>query len=461
MPFHFNKEKDDGDDIPDRHDLEPEFDPESSANISQLIRKQMDKVIAKHSHISSEFLEQLDAIYFEFADVFRLRLLFNDGPIKCRPMIVTMKENALPTKCYPRRYGPVLDSAMLVYFNSLLELNWAVLNPLAVWASAPVVVKRKEIENEAANPQSAHKAIEKVNSTVQSFCIEWEQPWLPESTTPTLWSIKNETNAIYEYSFDDLNKLEFIESTPLTAPTDLVRETTLDHPWVSTGCPCSWFKNKENTNCDNSIVYIINLSQYNFAQLIEMNDDTGEPAQPPSVSTLEGQHESVPPAADEAADNVIVHPALAPGEINDAVPSVSAPADSPGLTGNFDVDFADTIELNGVNVPRSLNESDRLLFIAIVNGRAHDSADFDRLFGQISYPPSQFRVPWEPSHNPEEDIERQPRRETTTIEGGTGHYSPTGTHQQPPPASSSSTVPPPLSHTAFLRPMIVPPGDMH
>eukprot|EP00918_Siedleckia_nematoides_P027329 GHVU01058872.1.p1 GENE.GHVU01058872.1~~GHVU01058872.1.p1 ORF type:complete len:434 (+),score=35.87 GHVU01058872.1:152-1453(+) len=77
MPFHFNKEKDDDDDIPDRHDLEPEFDPESSANINQLIRKQMDILIFRLRFLSNWMPSILNLLMCFVFDYYLMMALSN------------------------------------------------------------------------------------------------------------------------------------------------------------------------------------------------------------------------------------------------------------------------------------------------------------------------------------------------------------------------------------------------
>ncbi|GMF48914.1 unnamed protein product [Phytophthora fragariaefolia] len=80
-------------------------------------------------------------------DVFRLQF-GDDPPVRVAPLQVRLKPGATPTRSQPRRYSPDDRAFLERHVDALLQHILVFRNPRIRWASAPRIVKKKELDHD-------------------------------------------------------------------------------------------------------------------------------------------------------------------------------------------------------------------------------------------------------------------------------------------------------------------------
>eukprot|EP00474_Spongospora_subterranea_P006979 CRZ07437.1 hypothetical protein [Spongospora subterranea] len=123
-----------------------EFDDVDDSSISLLnqeeVNQALDLRVAEAARIAPpEFIATLLEYIDEFRHIFRVTL-GPDPPIKIEPVILELKEEAVPFLCKPRRHIPIHAEFLSSHFRQLIEFGFVYENPHSQWASPVFCVSK-------------------------------------------------------------------------------------------------------------------------------------------------------------------------------------------------------------------------------------------------------------------------------------------------------------------------------
>ncbi|KAE8877163.1 hypothetical protein PF003_g38738 [Phytophthora fragariae] len=113
-------------------------------NLTEVIQHLEKKVeVATKMGLTLDGRAKLAAVLHFRADCFRVE--FGNGPpVRVVPLKVRLKDGVRPVKAQPRRYSPTDREFLDRHARALLDNGLVYLNHRSCWASAPIIVRKKE-----------------------------------------------------------------------------------------------------------------------------------------------------------------------------------------------------------------------------------------------------------------------------------------------------------------------------